>query len=231
MIVKEAYELVRRQIALSCAGVGRSPASVRLMAVTKGKSPKAISDLIACGHSDFGENYAQELLAKAKLLPSTVRWSFIGRLQGNKIAKIVASADEIHSLASLRHAALISEHAKRLEKTPYPVFIAVNAANEASKDGVASKEAVQFARELAACHPELSVQGIMAIPPRELARAGGSEAKRLYQDLRKLADQIGSSLLSLGMSSDYELAIACGSDIVRIGEALLGKRVLSSRPG
>lgn len=210
--------------------LGRSTSSVRLLAVSKTHSAESIATLYGLGVREFGENYAQELAKKSGLVGHLgVRFVFIGTVQSNKIPLIVQHAAEIQSVASLRHAKLIAHEAARLGKVPYPVYLLVNAGDEASKSGVAIREVLPLAKAIQESCPELALEGLMAIPPplKEGDEERGKthlEVPPLYRDLRELANQVGRGLLSLGMSDDLEEALASGSDCIRIGTALFGPR-------
>lgn len=216
--------------------LGRSPSSVRLLAVSKTHSAESIATLYGLGVREFGENYAQELAKKSTFLGQLgVRFVFIGTVQSNKISMIVRHAAEIQSVASLRHAKIIAQEAARLGKTPYPVYLLVNAGDEASKSGVALREVLPLAKAIQESCPELDLQGLMAIPPpleEDDEERGKTHLKvpPLYRDLRELANQVGRGLLSLGMSDDLEEALAAGSDCIRIGTALFGPRPTKDSP-
>jgi len=217
---------IQAEIRVAATAAGRDPAHVRLLAVSKTQPAEAIRALYAAGQRDFGENYAQELAAKAEALADLpgLRFHFIGALQSNKLALIVRTAAAVQSVGSERHARLLARHVRELGKAPYPVHVLVNAGDEASKSGVPLGEAEALARLIAAELPELRLLGVMAIPP-PLAESGpGAPVPELYRKLRELADRVGEHDLSLGMSADLAVAVAAGSDCVRIGTALFGAR-------
>lgn len=219
------------EIAAVARAQGRDPASVRLLAVSKAQPPAAIRALYAAGHRDFGENYAQELAAKAAALADLpdLRFHFIGALQANKLALIARTAVAVQSLGSERHARLLARHVAELGKAPYPVHLLVNAGNEATKSGVRLDAALPLARLIKNELPALHVRGVMAVPP-PLADGHG-DTPPLYRQLRELADQVGDGDLSLGMSSDLGPAVAAGSNCVRIGTALFGARPTATAGG
>ncbi len=201
---------------------GRSP---ELIAVSKTKPESAIRAAYAAGQRLFGENYAQELQEKAELLKDLpITWTYIGHLQSNKIKRIVAVASEIQTVASFDHAKHIARHAKDLGKTPFPIFIEVNAGSEDTKSGVPFDEVLPLAQKIKAELPELRLRGLMAIPPDTYNDSEYPEPPKLYQDLRALSDQVGEGRLSLGMSGDLRIALQAGSDFVRIGTAIFGRR-------
>lgn len=208
---------------------GRTPSSIELVAVSKTQSLTCVRALYQLGQHSFGENYVQELLVKAAACRDLdIRWVFIGALQSNKIAKLVAVAAEIQTVASLKHAELIALAARQQQKSPYPIYIAVNAdpLTEPQKNGLHAADLPDFLQAIKPWQRELAVQGVMAVPPPLTAvdLTPGSVPTPLYQSLRALARQVGDGKLSLGMSQDLEMAIAVGSTCVRIGSALMGER-------
>jgi pyridoxal phosphate enzyme (YggS family) len=218
------YAAVLAAIDQAAKAAGRSPAEVRLLAVSKTHPPAAISDLYELGQRAFAENYAQELAAKAEALAALpdLRFEFIGTLQSNKLALIVRTAAAIQSLGSERHARLLARHVKDLGRAPYPVHLLVNAGDEATKSGLARGEVEAVARVITAELPELRLRGVMAIPPP--LPPGSAGVPPLYRELRALASRVGDGELSLGMSGDLAAAIAAGAGCVRIGTALFGAR-------
>lgn len=218
---------VTERIAAAARAAGRDPASVALLCVSKTHPSEAVLALHAAGPTEFGENYAQELVAKAEATRGTagLRWVFIGTVQSNKLRQIVTHAAEIQSVGSFEHAQKIARLAQELGKTPYPIWLAANAGLEASKSGATLAEIPALAARLEAL-PELRLRGLMAIPPplANLRPAGSSEVPALYRELRAAADLCGEKGLSLGMSDDLEVAIAAGATVVRLGTALFGAR-------
>lgn len=176
------------------------------------------------GQKYFGENYAQELEKKAQALGELdIEWSYIGHLQSNKIKKIVRFASEIQGLASLKHAKIIDQELSHLGKEGYPVYLSVNLGNEAGKSGVSLERVSELAENIGSACPNLDIQGVMAIPPASFNDDLG-EVPQAYLALRQKASAIGKGLLSLGMTNDLNIAIAAGSNIVRIGTAIFGPR-------
>jgi pyridoxal phosphate enzyme (YggS family) len=216
-----------RRLKTTCDAVGRDFSSVELLAVSKFQPIEKITALNRLGQKTFAENYQQELTHKAQTLKALgLRWVFIGRLQSNKIAKIVAASDEIQSLSNPKHAGLIAKYAQELGKTPFPVYIGVNAGEESSKGGVSlfGQDREHLQKTILSL-PQLKLMGIMAIPPSTLfANVAPFEPPPLYQHLANLARQCGAGRLSLGMSDDLEAAIGAGSDCIRIGTAIFGAR-------
>lgn len=226
----QSLAAVQSRIAAAAAAAGRAPDAISLLAVSKTHPPEAVKAFYDLGLRAFGENYAQELSTKARALAALpgLRWSFIGTVQSNKIKMIVEAADEIQSVASLDHAKKIAAAAHASNKVPFSIYLAVNAADEASKHGVALGGAKALADEIAAACPELAIQGVMAIPPP--LPDGTTGVPPLYARLAALATKIGAGRLSLGMTGDLEPAIAAGSTCVRIGTALFGSREARKAP-
>lgn len=227
---------VRERIARAAASSGRSPP--RLIAVSKLQPAEAIRAAYAAGQRDFGENYVQELDAKARELAELedLRWHFIGHLQRNKVKLALASASAIHSVDSARLAAEIGKRAREAElperrRVPLagsdprlPVLVEVNVGGEASKSGCAPGElgAVLSAVE---AEPALRLAGLMTVPP---ATEDPSGARPYFERLVGLRDAAGGAErlpeLSMGMTHDLEIAIACGATLVRVGAAIFGAR-------
>lgn len=214
---------VRAAIAAASDRARRDPKTIELIAVSKRHPAKALSTLAGMGIRTFGENYAQELVAKAtELADLNLRFVFIGALQSNKIKLLVQHAAEIQTVASASHAAAIAGAARAFGKTPYPVYIAVNAGGEAQKHGITPAEVPALVAAIKA-FPELHLRGIMSIPP-PLPEPVSALPTKLYLELAALAKTVGDGGLSLGMSQDLVPAIAAGSTCVRIGTAIFGER-------
>lgn len=199
----------------------------KLLAVSKGHSIEAIKAIADLGQVRFGENYAQELLDKASKTSDTpIEFVFIGHLQSNKIKKIVSVAAEIQTVGTYDQARRIAKAAEDCGKTPFPIYLQVNADAEAAKHGVSLSELQPLYDKITRELPELLVKGIMAIPSPRHSKAFETEGKisELYLDLRQKTNLIGQKHLSLGTTSDIELAIIAGTDELRIGTALFGPR-------
>jgi hypothetical protein len=228
--VAERLAEVRARIDAAARAAGRDPAGVKLVAVSKTKSADAVREAYAAGQRAFGENYAQELAAKAEALGDLpgIEWHFIGHLQTNK-AKVAATyAAWVHTVDS---AALARELGKRVAKhvraAPMPVLVEVNVGGEAQKAGAAPSEIEEVMREVEA-HPSLALRGLMTVPPAgDLARA-----RSVFETLVSLRNLHGGRAvlpeLSMGMTADLDVAIACGATLVRVGTAIFGER---ARPG
>jgi pyridoxal phosphate enzyme (YggS family) len=212
-------EGLRSRIARACDRCGRDPAAVKIIAVSKNFSPRAIRDAISCGLTDFGENRVQEAAAKLKQLADcrhSFKLHFIGHLQSNKAGDALEIADIIHSVDSLRLAGRINVTADR----KVPVLIQVNLAGEESKYGFANDELDSALRSISAL-PNLEVLGLMAIAPQV---DDAQELRPLFAGLNVLNQSHGFRELSMGMSDDFEVAVEQGSTMVRIGRAIFGER-------
>jgi len=216
---------VRERIAGAARGACRDPASVTLIGVAKSQPAEVIATVVAGGLADLGENYLQEALEHAALLAGKpVRWHFIGTLQSNKTRPVAERFDWVHTVDRLKIAERLS--AQRPEGlAPLAVCIEVNLAGEETKSGVRPAELPALAREVARL-PRLALRGLMAMPPEEPDPA---RQRHWFRELRRLRDALnGEGLaldaLSMGMSGDFEAAIAEGATHVRIGTALFGAR-------
>ena len=213
---------VRERIERAALAAGRDPASVRLVAVSKGQPAAKIRAAYAAGQRVFGENYAQELKAKAAELAGLegLRWHFTGHLQTNK-ARLVAPIVEM--VQTLDSEALGRELAKRAPGHRLRALIEVNIGAEAQKGGVSPEAALGVTRALLGV-AGLEVAGLMCVPP------AGEPPRPAFARLRELRDAMAISLnralpeLSMGMSSDFEDAIAEGATLVRVGTAIFGER-------
>jgi PLP dependent protein len=208
--------------------VGRSPGSVRLVAVSKTIGVEAIRQAVAAGAVALGENKVQEASSKQPLLSAlSVEWHLIGPLQKNKANRAVEIFDWVESLDDFELAGKLDRACERLNKR-LPVLIQVNIGKEASKSGIDEEEAVDFAGRISA-FAHLELRGLMAIPPYT---EDPEEARPHFIRLRELAQRIenqrlaGVSMneLSMGMSHDFPVAIEEGATLVRVGTAIFGPR-------
>lgn len=226
-MVCENYTKIRERIDASCKLSGRDPKSVTLIAVSKTKPVSMIRELMEIGVEDFGENHAQELVAKTEEITEPLRWHFIGNLQTNKVKYVVGRASLIHSVNSLRLAEAISKESVK-KGLVSDILIEVNIADEATKEGIAGDEAVSLV-ESASRLPGLHIIGLMAIaPPVD----DPEENRPYFRSLRELAEKIGAlglegvemKELSMGMTNDFTCAVEEGATFVRVGTAIFGER-------
>ncbi|MCK6593035.1 MAG: YggS family pyridoxal phosphate-dependent enzyme [Polyangiaceae bacterium] len=216
---------VRQRIDAAVARAGRSPGSTRLVAVSKEKPAEAIRAAFAAGQRDFGENYAQELVEKAAVLEDLagIRWHAIGRIQRNKAKYIARVASVVHAVDRADLATELGKRAAALGRT-LEVLVEVSIAGEETKGGCAPAELAGVLDAIAAT-PSLKAAGLMTMAPffddPELSRP-------VFAALRELRDKHGGASrlpeLSMGMSHDFEVAIAEGATLVRVGTAIFGAR-------
>jgi hypothetical protein len=223
MGLKDNLASVNQRIQRACERCGRTSPPT-LLAASKGQSTDKVKEMHQLGLDYFGENYAQEMIQKAEELNDpSIKWVFMGHIQSNKIKKIVAVASEIQTVSSLKHAKDIERHALDASKTPFPIYLSINLAEESQKSGVSKNEATELYQAIKEQCPNLDIKGLMAVPPKS-----SSEEKEaippLFQELAQLAKSLGLQGISLGMSRDLEQAIAAGSTCVRIGTDLFGQR-------
>lgn len=204
---------------------GRPDDKVRIVAVSKQKSADEIRRLYDAGQRDFGESYVQEAIAKQRLLEDCdICWHFIGTVQRNKTRPIAERFEWVHSIDRFQSARRLNDH--RPEGAgPLNVLIQVNVSNEPQKSGIALDQVIGLARQISDL-PMLDLRGLMAI-----TRAGSSdfEAAQQFSAVRDSAEMLGAyglrfDTLSMGMSADFESAIASGANCVRIGAAIFGPR-------
>lgn len=219
--IAERLARVRENVARAALGAGREPEEVLLIAVSKAQPVEAVREAYAAGQRDFGENYVQEFVAKAQALSDLpgIRWHMIGHLQTNKVKQVLPVASWLHTVDRVR---LVQELGKRLESSGggLDVLVEVNVGGEESKTGCRAADA---ARVVQAVRDERSLRlcGLMTVPPFDV---GLGEVEVCFERLREMALGFGVRELSMGMSQDYEVAIAHGATMVRVGTAIFGMR-------
>jgi PLP dependent protein len=224
--IAERWRAVEASVAAACERAGRARADVTIVAVSKTHPAAAVVDAIAAGATDFGENYAQELVDKRAAV--SARWHFIGRLQRNKAKLVAGQVVLVHAVDSGALAIELGKRAAGSGATMQPVLLAVNLGGEATKGGVTADAALAVAREISAA-PNVRLDGLMTMPPPSDDPEASRPAFTALRELRdRLAGELGQPLpvLSMGMSGDYEVAIACGATHLRIGTAIFGPRPL-----
>jgi len=205
--------------------------NVKLVAVSKTRSVEEINEAYKIGIRDFGENKVQELVAKYDSLGNDIRWHLIGHLQRNKVKYIVGKAWLIHSLDSIE---LLKEIEKQYSKNNKManVLIQINIGRENSKTGIELENLQNLIEECEKCS-SVQVNGLMAIIPigdEENCRSYFKEMKRIFDELsNQQYRNIKMDYLSMGMSSDYKIAIEEGSNVIRIGEGIFGKRIYNNK--
>ena len=219
---------VRTRMRQAAERAGRDPMSVRLVAASKTVDAARIRAAIAAGVTILGENYLQETRQKlGQLGRAGVEWHLIGPLQRNKVRYVFDLFDMMHSLDRLELAEAINRRAERLGRR-LPVLLEVNVGGEASKSGWTPAGLLNDIRQLAAM-PNIQVRGLMTIPP---PTPQPHEARLFFRQLRQLRDRLAQEgydgmtfdELSMGMTTDYEVAIEEGATLVRVGTAIFGPR-------
>ena len=216
MSIKDNIEALKKEI----------PNGVKLLAVSKTKPLSSLEEAYEAGIREFGENKVQELVAKEEEFHKDVKWHFIGGLQTNKVKYLVGKVCLIHSLSSIKLLKQIEkEFGKKNEIAN--VLIEINIGREESKGGILEEELEDMLSEIEKCN-FVKVKGIMVIIPK-----GDSESNRIY--FRKTKEifeslkvrefkNVNMEILSMGMTHDYEIALEEGSNLIRIGEGIFGKR-------
>ena len=219
------FDEVRKRLDSACRGAGRSPESVRLLAVSKTHPASAVRRLQSLGQSAFGESYVDEAVSKIdELADLDLEWHFIGPIQSNKTRAIASHFDWVQSVDRAKIIRRLHDQ-RPADMAPLNVLLQVNIDHEPQKAGCHPDELAKLAAAVAECE-HLVLRGLMAIPaPREGFDAQKAVFENLYALYRNLQDTHPNiDTLSAGMSADLEAAIAAGSTMVRVGTALFGAR-------
>lgn len=232
--IESNLAIIRDKIASAAARAGRDPADVKIIAVTKSVDMETIRNLIDAGVTVFGENRIQQLTARVEELsaylqrrrnplPSPVEWHMIGHLQRNKVKAALEASSTIHSVDSLRLAEEVNERCEKMN-IKMPVLLQVNCSQEEQKYGCAMGAAIHLG-ELMAQMRNIELIGLMTMGPMDANPEGTKHSfirlRELFEEMRH--ESIGGKNfrhLSMGMSSDYEVAVEQGATMVRIGSAL-----------
>ncbi len=221
----QRLQAAQRRLCEAALAAGRDPDGITLVAVSKGFGEQCIREAHAAGQRHFGESYAQEGVAKILATADLpLQWHFIGPLQSNKTALVARHFHWVHSIDRLRVAERLAQ-ARSPSQPPLMACIQVNISAESSKSGVVPQEALSLAQALAAL-PGLALRGLMAIPEPDVQFQAQRAAFRRLALLQQALVATGLPLdtLSMGMSGDFEAAIAEGATLVRLGSALFGER-------
>lgn len=187
--------------------------NIRVLPVTKNQSAQTIQELYDCGLREFAENRITVLEEKSKILPQDIKWHFIGKIQSNKVRKVLKISQILHSVDSLDLLKRIDRISA--EEGVFPqLFIEVNISGEESKSGVGKDDLAELL-SVQLNHSE--IVGLMTMAPLQSTE---EEQVEIFSSLKKCADEFGLKELSMGMSNDYRSAAACGATIVRIGTVL-----------
>lgn len=226
-MITENLEQVRKNIDEACRMAGRDPKEVTLIAVSKTKPVSMLKEAYDAGARCFGENKVQEIMDKHPQLPEDIQWHMIGHLQRNKVKYIVDKVSMIHSVDSLRLAQTIEQEAAK-HNVCVPVLLEVNVAQEESKFGLKMDEVLPLIDTIAD-FPHIKVQGLMTIAPyvenAEDNRDFFRQLKKLSVDIEaKNINNVSMSVLSMGITGDYQVAVQEGATMVRVGTGIFGER-------
>ena len=229
-MIKENVAEVEARIQAACERAGRRREEVTLIAVSKTKPVRDIYEVMETGIKDFGENKVQEMCDKMEMIQQPLNWHMIGHLQRNKVKYIVDKVTLIHSVDSLRLAQQISQEAQK-KSVESNILIEVNVAEEESKFGLSTAEVIQMVEEISKL-PSVHIKGLMTVAP---FTDNPEENRPYFRNLKQLAvdiaekniDNVTMSVLSMGMTDDYEVAIEEGATMVRVGTGIFGARIYS----
>ena len=226
-MIKEQLLLVEQNIESACNRSGRRRDEVTLIAVSKTKPVSMLQEAYDAGIRVFGENKVQELVDKYEVMPKDIQWHMIGHLQTNKVKYIIDKVACIHSVDSLKLAEVIEKEAAKKD-CKVNILIEVNVAEEESKFGLSVEEVIPLIEKVAQ-FPHIQIQGLMTIAPFV---DNAEQNRTIFEQLRKLSvdimdkniDNVNVSILSMGMTNDYEVAIEEGATMVRVGTGIFGAR-------
>ena len=226
MNIQENLKEIREKIRIAAVNANRNPEEIKLIAVSKTKPMSAILEAIDEGQMDFGENRPQEIVEKFPHA-SNVNWHLIGQLQKNKVRHVIDKATLIHSVDSISLADEIQKRAEKIDKIQ-DILIQVNISGESTKSGVSPEYAIQLCKQISN-YSNIRIKGLMTISVRGMTYEENFE---LFSQLKKLAEQIARENipnvsmeeLSMGMTHDFDAAIAAGATLIRIGTAIFGER-------
>lgn len=226
--IKKNYRTIRDSIDETCKRVGRDPSEVLLIAVSKTKPVDVINTLYTIGVMDFGENKPQELKDKFDTVENPVFFHQIGHLQTNKVKYIIDKVKLIHSVESIKLAQMIEKEAAKKDIS-VDVLIEVNYAEEESKFGVKKDEVLPLIKEIASTCEHINIKGLMTIAPFV---SDPEENRPIFKGMHQLLldikseniDNVDMTILSMGMTNDYIVAVEEGATMVRVGTAIFGER-------
>lgn len=230
-MLRENLKTVEERIQAACDRAGRNRNEVTLVAVSKTKPVSVLKQAYDLGVRVFGENKVQEIRDKYEALPNDIEWHMIGHLQTNKVKYIIDKVKLIHSVDSLRLAETIQKESEKHNCTT-DILLEVNVAQEESKFGLKTEEVLPVYEKILQ-YSHINVRGLMTIAPfvdnPEKNRTIFADLHKLYVDIKqKNIDNDTVSILSMGMTNDYEVAIEEGATMVRVGTGIFGARDYSS---
>jgi pyridoxal phosphate enzyme (YggS family) len=224
-MIAENLAVLRQKIEETCRRSGRNPEEVKLIAVSKYFGVDVIIEAKNCGLTDFGENRAQELTLKYEKLGDSVVWHMIGTLQKNKVKYAVNSAELIHSVDSIELVEEINKRAEKVRKIQ-KILLEVKTSEEETKSGLETENEILSLVKRCSELDNIELKGLMTMAP---LTEDANIIRKSFRDLRNLKDQINNkgynlTELSMGMTSDFEIAIEEGATMIRIGSAIFGDR-------
>lgn len=227
-VILENIAHIEKRILDACNRVGRKREEVTLIAVSKTKPIEILSHVYENGIREFGENKVQELVTKYKDMPEDINWHMIGHLQRNKVKSVIDKAYLIHSVDSYKLAKQIDNEASKINRD-VSVLIEVNIAEEESKFGIKPSELGELVGLMSQLK-NIKIKGLMTIAPfvknPEDNRIHFRNLKQLSVDIKsKNIDNVSMSILSMGMTNDYEVAIEEGATLIRVGTGIFGERI------
>ena len=233
MGIKENIKEIQMKKADFAEKAGRTQDEVLLIAVTKTRTPEEIDEALACGITDIGENKVQEILDKYDKVQGKARWHLIGHLQTNKVKYIIDKVDLIHSVDSLHLAKEINKRAAAAGIV-CDILIQVNAAEEKSKFGITTDGVEALLSDILQGCESIRVKGLMHIAPfsenPEEVRIYFRQVKELYDKFAKIKHPRAEfTMLSMGMSHDFGVAIEEGANAIRVGTSIFGERDYSNK--
>jgi len=228
-MIKENLDKIKQRIELACSKIGKISEQITLVAVTKTRSIAEIKEVVSCGLSEIGENRVQEALLKFNELKqySGLKWHLIGHLQSNKAKEAVRMFDLIHSVDTLKLAQEIDKQAEKINKLQQ-ILIEVNVSREESKFGIKPDDLMDLITQISVLK-NIKILGLMTVVP---IVDDPEKVRPYFRSLRELRDKINQlpainfqlSVLSMGMTDDFEVAIEEGADMIRLGRALFEVR-------
>ncbi len=224
-MIAENLAILRHKIEETCKRSGRNPDEVKLIAVSKYFGVDTIIETKNCGLIDFGENRAQELTLKFEKLGDSVVWHMIGTLQKNKVKYAVNAAELIHSVDSIELVEEINKRAEKISKVQ-KILLEVKTSEEETKSGLETENEILSLVKRCSELKNIELKGLMTMAP---LTEDANIIRKSFRDLRNLKDQINNkgynlTELSMGMTSDFEIAIEEGATMIRIGSAIFGDR-------
>lgn len=225
--LEKNIEVLKSKICEAAIKSGRSPDEIHIVAVTKTVLPEIIQKAVNCGVTLLGENRVQEAAKKVNLVKGNVQWHLIGHLQKNKVKPAVKLFSMIQSLDSVELAEEIDKRAREMQKI-MEVLIQINIGREESKFGIDVEDAVEFANRIAR-FSHIKVRGLMAIAPfKENAEEVRPYFRKMHDVFMKIKmlslKNVDMSILSMGMTNDFQIAIEEGANMIRIGTGIFGER-------